>query len=188
MSNRRETQLEQLLARVEALEAQADHSRGVTEMVPPPVATDDTWHKTTGGTFLDRRRAVYNLGVEHGQASSREVADPAPVAGEVAELVADLRIMAAWAAGANQFRDGETLNSAANTLQRLSERLSEKDGVPAPVAGGLVARLIYAICGTNDTWIDWSPEARAAILEQAEWLREQGRKEAADLLEQEAGR
>ena len=57
---------------------------------------------------------------------------------------------------------------------------------PAPVAGGLVERVAYAITGDSDGPINWKNEARAAILEQATWLREQGWKEAADLLEQEA--
>jgi len=74
-------------------------------------------------------------------------------------------------------------------VAKLEAQASSREvAKPAPVAGGLVARVIYAICGTNDTGIDWSPEACAAILEQATWLREQGWKEAADLLEQEAGR
>jgi hypothetical protein len=52
----------------------------------------------------------------------------------------------------------------------------------------LVARVIYAICRSNPAKIDWYPEARAAILEVAKWLREQGWIGATDLLEQEAGR
>ena len=36
--------------------------------------------------------------------------------------------------------------------------------------------------------MDWSPEARAAILEVAKWQREQCLVFNADLLEQEAGR
>jgi len=127
----------ELRSRIEQLEAQANPIGDSNKMVPPKVATDEELGKTyrnSVGCNPDRFRAIYNLGIEHGQASSREVAEP------------------------------------------------------APVAGGLVARMIYAICGTNDTWIDWSPEARAAILEAAKWLREQGWKEAADLLEQEAGR
>jgi hypothetical protein len=135
----------ELRARVEALEAHAGNLKGsLASSTPPfvgPVATDeeldDTWHKAVtapGGTFLAPRRALYNLGVAHGQASRREVAEP------------------------------------------------------APVSGGLVARVIYVICGTNHAGIDWSPEARAAILEVAKWLREQEWEKAADLLEQEAVR
>jgi len=117
--------------------APGDFSFEEEEATPPPVATDEelanTWHKTTGG-FLARRRAIYNLGVAHTQASSREVAEP------------------------------------------------------APVAGGLVARVIYAICGTNHAGIDWSPEARAAILEVARWMRDRGWVDMPDALEQEVGR
>ena len=52
----------------------------------------------------------------------RNVAEPAPVAGEMAELVADLRRMASQAYAACQFNDGETLTRAANTLPQLSEQ------------------------------------------------------------------
>jgi hypothetical protein len=63
----------------------------------------------------------------------------------------------------------------------------------APVAGGLVARVAYAITaesGDSDGPINWSPEARAAIFEVARWLREQGTPASgwAMRLEQEAGR
>ena len=65
----------ELRARVEALEAQANHFVDVPKMVPPTVATDeeldDTWHQAgnaPGGTFVACRRAIYNLGIEHGQA------------------------------------------------------------------------------------------------------------------------
>jgi hypothetical protein len=110
----------ELLSRIEQLEAQANP----TKMVPPPVATDEELRAIWNfeGTWNECFRAVYNFGVAHGQASSRGVADPAPVAGGLVELVADLRIMAVHAAAARQFSDGETLNSAANTLQWLSEQ------------------------------------------------------------------
>jgi hypothetical protein len=81
--------LPQLLARVEALEAQANHSPGATKMVPPPVATDEElkaiWN--VPGTSLEAFRAIYNLGIEHGQARSRKVAEPAPVAVGLVERV-----------------------------------------------------------------------------------------------------
>ena len=88
----------ELRARMEALEAQANHFVDVSKMVPPSVATDeelsDTWHKgslTPDGRYIIGRkgwRAVYNLGVAHGKAGSREVAEPAPVAGGLVERVA----------------------------------------------------------------------------------------------------
>jgi len=64
---------------------------------------------------------------------------------------------------------------------------SQKVAEPAPVAGGLVARVAYAITGDSDGPINWKNEARATILEVARWLREQGLVFNADLLEQEAG-
>jgi len=120
----------ELRARVEALEAQAGNLKGsLTSSTPPPVATDeeldDTWHKTNnapGGTFVSSRRALYDLGVAHGQAGSQEVTEPAPVAGEMAELVADLRTMATDAAAACQFSDGMALTRAANILQQIGEQ------------------------------------------------------------------
>jgi len=104
---------------------------------PPPVATDEelakTWNTSYVGdsAFNAANRALYNLGIKHGQAGSREVADP------------------------------------------------------APVAGGLVERVKSAIDS-----VSLNEEARAAILEVATWLREQGTPASgwAMRLEQEAGR
>jgi hypothetical protein len=66
----------ELRARVEALEAQANHSPGATKMVPPPVATDkelsEAWYKAPEER-MKRFRAIYNLGVTHGQAGSRNM-------------------------------------------------------------------------------------------------------------------
>jgi len=127
----------ELRARVEALEAKASNYPEIPDSsTPPPVATDEDLWKLWAEFGFAAFRIIYNLGVAHGQASSREVAEP------------------------------------------------------APVAGGLVARVIYAICGTNYAGIDWSPEARAAILEVATWLRKQGTPASgcALRLEQEAGR
>ena len=114
----------ELRARVEALEAQANHFGDINKMVPPPVATDEELDKIWNfeDTWKGSLRAVYDLGVAHGQARSREVAEPAPVAGEMAELVADLRRMASQAYAACQFNDGETLTRAANMIQRQSEQ------------------------------------------------------------------
>jgi hypothetical protein len=118
----------ELRARVEALEAQASNYPAIPDSsTPPPVATDEelreTWDTAPGSTFVASRRAIYNLGVTHGQSRSREVADPAPVAGGlVEELVADLRIMAADAAAACQFDDAKILNRAATMLQQLGEQ------------------------------------------------------------------
>jgi hypothetical protein len=74
----------ELRSRIEQLEAHANHIGDINKMVPPPVATDEelseTWYKAPGER-MNRFRAIYNLGIKHGQASSREVAEPAPVAG-----------------------------------------------------------------------------------------------------------
>jgi hypothetical protein len=114
----------ELRARVKQLETQANHIGNSNKMVPPPVATDEELDKIWNceDTWKGFLRAIYDLGVAHGQASSRKVAEPAPVAGEMAELVADLRRMASQAFAACQFNDGETLTRAANTLQQLSEQ------------------------------------------------------------------
>jgi len=129
----------ELRARVMALESQSNHIGDINKMVPPPMATDEELRKVYNNptyNHLVGLRAIYDLGVAHGQAGIQEVAEP------------------------------------------------------APVARGLVARVIYAICRSNPAGIDWYPEARAAILEVARWLREQGTPASgwAMRLEQEAGR
>jgi hypothetical protein len=136
----------ELRARVMALEAQASNLKGsLTSSTPPTVATneellnvyDDTIRRHSGFLLIRCLRAIYNLGIEYGQASSRKVADP------------------------------------------------------APVAGGLVERITLAIDRAPFDEGDhlWD-EARAAILEVAKWLREQGTPASgwAMRLEQEAGR
>jgi hypothetical protein len=71
----------ELRDRVMALEAQANHIGDINKMVPPPVATDEELLKIwdSRNTYREIRRAIYDLGVAHGQASSQEVAEPAPV-------------------------------------------------------------------------------------------------------------
>jgi hypothetical protein len=125
MNDYKETLLHDLLARVEALEAQAGNLKGsLTSSTPPPVATNMELHAIWRGpcSLRESLRAIYNLGVTHGQARSREVAEPAPVVGEVAELVADLRNMASQASAAFQFDDAKILYRAANMIQQLSEQ------------------------------------------------------------------
>jgi len=129
----------ELRSRIEQLEAQASNYPAIPDtLTSPPVATDEELKQTwlQGATLTQGHRAVYNLGIKHGQASSREVVEP------------------------------------------------------APVAGGLVARVAYAITGDSDGPINWKNEARAAILEVAKWMREQGTPASgwAMRLEQEAGR
>jgi hypothetical protein len=135
----------ELRARVEALEAQAGNYPAIPDSSTPPfvgpVATDEelakTWNTSYVGdsAFNVANRALYNLGIKHGQASSREMAAPAPVAGGLVERV---------------------------KLDIDSARYDEDDH-------------------------QWN-EGRAAILEVAKWMREQGWVIDADILEQEAGR
>jgi hypothetical protein len=52
------------------------------------VATDEELWKLWAEFGFAAFRAIYNLGVTHGLASSREVVEPAPVAGGFMERVA----------------------------------------------------------------------------------------------------
>ena len=134
-------------------------------------ATPEQWAEAgafasaTRACILELRARVAKL---EAQASSREVAEPArmvqlPTPSQIAEC------------GGPCFESGR---EACDCGLRND---------PAPVAGGLVERVAYAITGDSDGPINWKNEARAAILEVARWLREQGLFFNADLLEQEAG-
>jgi hypothetical protein len=164
-------QWDELRARVEALEAQANHSPGATKMVPvatvtrdkdatgnyvivhdtatpPPVATDEElapllwvlWNHQGGKSDVGQPIRKY-LGMgqfermsdqhikvaarwpqSYDQAGSPEVAEPAPVAEEVGELVANLRTMATDAGLACQAGDFKILTLAADMLQRLGKQ------------------------------------------------------------------
>jgi len=68
----------ELRARVEALEAQASNYPAIPDSsTPPTVATDEEllkiWNSEKGCRPWVSRRAIYNLGIEHGQASSRDM-------------------------------------------------------------------------------------------------------------------
>jgi len=123
----------------------------------------------TRACILELRARVAKL---EAQASSREVAKPArmvqlPTPSQIAEC------------GGPCFESGR---EACDCGLRND---------PAPVAGGLVARVAMAIhpdrCADPNLYLH---EARAAILEVARWLREQGTPASgwAMRLEQEAGR
>jgi hypothetical protein len=82
----------ELRARVEALEAQGrNYPETPDSSTPPPVSTDEELDKIWNfeDTWNGSLRALYNLGVAHGQTGSREVAEPAPVAGGLVERVSD---------------------------------------------------------------------------------------------------
>jgi hypothetical protein len=128
----------ELRSRIEQLEAQANHFGGINKMVPPPVATDEelraAWN--VPGTNLEAFRAIYNLGVAHGQASSREVAKHAPVAGGLVErvkLAIDIAVYdeddhqwnearAAILEVAKWLRDQQWLHTAADLLEQEAGR------------------------------------------------------------------
>jgi hypothetical protein len=63
-------------------DTQVNHIGDINKMVPPPVATDEELNKIwdSKNSYREIRRALYDLGIEHGQARSQEVAEPAPVA------------------------------------------------------------------------------------------------------------
>lgn len=69
----------ELRARVEALEAQAStYPETPNSSTPPPVATDEELGdimQRRGTSWIEDVRAIYSLGIEHGQASSREVVE-----------------------------------------------------------------------------------------------------------------
>jgi hypothetical protein len=70
----------ELRARVAKLEAHASNYPAIPDSsTPPPVATDEELRDIWDRAF--DLRAIYNLGIKHGQASSQKVAKPAPVAG-----------------------------------------------------------------------------------------------------------
>jgi hypothetical protein len=66
----------ELRARVAKLEAQAGNLKGsLTSSTPPPVATDEELDKIWNfeDTWNGSLRALYNHGVAHGQARSRDM-------------------------------------------------------------------------------------------------------------------
>lgn len=86
----------ELRARVEALEAQVRNYPEIPDSsIPPPVATDKELRAIWDNEydFEQALHSIYNLGVAHGQARSRKVAKPAPVAGGLVERVSDAIII-----------------------------------------------------------------------------------------------
>jgi len=193
--------------------APGDFSFDEEEATPPPVATDkelkDTWYKTTGGAICDCRRAIYDLGVAHGQASSREVEElraelereriRLAVCGVVAK--ADTPESAKKARDMHPDYHSASLDDVISMVdaliaERANQAHSWEVAEPAPVAGGLVDAVSDAIISITGSRFALAPasaaileqEARAAILEQAEWLRERGWEGVAALIELEAGR
>ena len=200
----------ELRARVEALEAQVrNYPETPDNSTPPPVAADEEllkiWNSERACRPWVSRRAIYDLGVAHGQASSREVAElrtelereriRLAVCGVVAK--ADTLESAKRARDMHPDYHSASLDDVISMVDALMDERAKQahgrevaDPAPvAPVARGLVKQVKLAIDSALYAEDDhpWN-EARAAILEVAKWLRKQGAECSADLLEQEAGR
>jgi hypothetical protein len=95
-------------------------------------ATPEQWdelegwagHGSTVACLLELRDRVMALEAQSNHIGdiNKMVPPPAPVAGEVGELVADLRAMATHAGLACQPGDFKILTRAANMLQQIGER------------------------------------------------------------------
>jgi hypothetical protein len=111
--------------RLEKLEAQANHFVDVPKMVPPPVATDEElwniWANRPNRPLSAPAalRAVYNLGIEHGQAGSREVAKPAPVVVGLVEQA--LEQLGSIQIDLNKFGMGISTDTIRRALEALPE-------------------------------------------------------------------
>ena len=116
----------ELRDRVMALEAQAGNLKGsLTSSTPPPVATDEDLYEIWDSinNYKAIRRAIYNLGVAHGQAGRREVAKPAPVAGGLVERVSWL-----IAGFASRSKPGDDCKpTAVNIVAEVVKWLHEQD-------------------------------------------------------------
>ena len=171
----------ELRARVEALEAQASNYLEIPDSsTPPPVATDEELDKTWNSEYTaeGNLRAVYNLGAAHGQAGSREAAElRAELERERIRLAAcGVVAKADTPESAKEARDmhphyhSASLDDVISMVdalmaERAKQAHSREVAEPAPVAGGLVAR-VSRLIGMGEGG-DWSPEARVAILEVA---------------------
>lgn len=195
----------ELRTRVAKLEAQASNYSEIPDSsTPPPVATDEELRAIwmSGDTALNRLRNAYNLGIQYGQASSQEVAElRAELERERIRLAAcGVVAKADTPESAKEARDmhpdyhSASLDDVISMVdalmaERAKQAHSQKVADPPPLAGGLMERVKLAIDSAlyDEDDHEWN-EGRAAILEQAKWLREQGCKEAAILIEWEAGR
>jgi hypothetical protein len=131
----------ELRSRVEALEAQANHFVDVPKMVPPPVATDEElwniWNKH--GFLLNNIRAVYDLGIEHGQIRSqaRAMTDLSPAA----QAIAKAAWAAFWSSEAMAPNDAEVIAAAA--LRAVADQVVPEE----------------SLYGGNQRW-EWERDAR----------------------------
>jgi hypothetical protein len=147
----------ELRDRVAKLEAQAGNLKGsLTSSTPPPVATDEELNKIWNfeDTWKGGLRAVYYLGVAHGQAGSREVAElRAELERERIRLAAcGVVAKADTPESAKEARDmhpdyhSASLDDVISMVdalmaERAKQARSQEVAEPAPVAGGLVTRV-----------------------------------------------
>jgi hypothetical protein len=97
--------------------APGDFSFDEEEATPPPVATDEELNKIWNfeDTWKGGIRALYNLGIAHGQASSQEVAEPAPVPPSLKEQA--LAALGQVEADFNTGSFGDTIRRALEALK-----------------------------------------------------------------------
>jgi hypothetical protein len=198
----------ELRARVEALEAQGrNYPETPDSSTPPPVATDEELKdimNRAGTSWIQDVRAIYNLGIEHGQAGSREVAElRAELERERIRLAAcGVVAKADTPESAKKARDmhpdyhSASLDDVISMVdalmaERAKQAHSREVAEPAPVAGGLVERVSWLIAGfasRSKPGDDCKPTAVKIVVEAAKWLRSHGISGSAKVLEQEAGR
>ena len=152
----------ELRARVMALESQSNHIGDINKMVPPTVATDE-----------ELAPLLWVLWYHQGAKS--HVGQP---------------IRKYLGMGQFERMSDQQIEVAKRWAQSNSQASSREVAEPAPVAGGLVEWVTLAIDSApyDEDDHQWD-EGRAAILEVARWLREQGTPASgwAMRLEQEAG-
>ena len=98
------------------------------------------------------------------------------------------RCDAAWSRGLIELRARvEALEAQQQPQDKLDRLIAQDRAASEARPGGLVERVVQRMINSPHTLGDWKPEARAAILAVAAWLRTGRLLHAAELLEQEAG-
>jgi len=195
------TAAEQRISELQAAASTPDHIRGATEMVATDQELRDEFYAEQRED--DARRAIYNLGRQHGAAQAKcplcdmgivEEADLSPTSSDrhIHSCSVTLRPLrypspATIAECGGPCEEGFHLCDCGE-LEKLNPELRG----PAPAGGlvELVADQLHVEAGFRDTSPDgsWDVEARAAILACAMWLEERGLPTAAHLLKGEVER
>jgi hypothetical protein len=99
------------------------------------------------------------------------------------------RCDAAWSRGLIELRARvEALEAQQQPQDKLDRLIAQDRAASEARPDGLVERVVQAMINSPPTPGDWKPEARAAILAVAAWLRTGRLLHAAELLEQEVDR